>query len=446
MKTFKQHYLLEAATEAQLLKKVKQWKADLRKMTKLYRSLKADDSKKAIKDFKRAHKAFITFAKNWETWWMQELIQRGHLPVTDRASTEETYWQGEVRATAWKAGMEISSLFPTDYDSDTREHTDAPWKLDNQYGETRKTKIGRYQRAFKKAFDAIEDLIKQEFDQINQLKKREQLNVAGINVLITGITEEMSDYKKKTLDAYIKNLHRAVKAIKKAGFNQTLKGLTLEIALLGAKASGVQSGAGGAYDHIKDWTWVFPMGMQIKEIGVGTFVHELGHRYYYRHLKKDVRELWKKSIRQRQVQIKKEHIKRYIDKYFGPLFLDKDKSFETEPAVKAIKAAETDPTMLTIMLDLAHNTWYLSRVKDREGAMDRLSDKIDEWIDLEFISEYGKTAPNEAFAEVFRKWVGGRKNELGPWTRQIFKDVVRTGGANVKESVKIKSFRELLNQ
>jgi hypothetical protein len=441
MITFKQHFT--EATEAQLLKKVTQWKKDLRRMTKLYRSLKAEDTPKALKAFKQAQKAFIIFSNNWEKWYQQELLQRGHLPVTDRKSTEETYYQREVREKAWKALMDINGLFPTDYFKGV--HTPAPWNLENQYGETRKTKITRYNKSFNAAFKAIEDLITQEFDQINALKKREQLNVAGINVLITGITEQMSDYKKNLVDAYIKNLHRAVKAIKKSGFKVTLKGLTLEIALGGAKASGVQSGAGGAYDFTKDWVYMFPIGMNVKDIGVASFVHELGHRYWYRQIPKAAREDWKSKIASRQIQIKKHHIIDYVDRYYVPLFLTPEKKFDLKTVVKAINDNEKDPSMLTIMLDMAHNSWYHSRITDRASAIDAFDDKIDEWIDLEFISEYGKTKPNEAFAEVFRKWVGGRKIELGPWTRQFFKDIVRTGGANIRES-KIKSFDQILKQ
>ncbi len=442
MITFKQH--LNEATEKQLLKKSAKWKKDLRLMTKLYKSLKAEDSPKALKAFRTAHKAFNTFSQNWENWYMQELIQRGHLPISDKRSTEESYWQKEVRVTAWKAGTDLTGLFPTTYEG--RDFVDAPWMLDSGHGgDTRKTRIGRYQRSFNAAFKAIEDMIRNEFEQINALKKREQLTVAGINVVITGITEKMSDYKKKLVDNYIRNMNIAVKKVKKEGFKQTLKGLTVEIALGGAKASGVQSGAGGAYDRHLDKMWMFPIGMNIKEIGVGTLVHEIGHRYWYKHVPKKARMAWTSRIHSRQIEIKKHHINKYVDEYYMPLFLDQDKKFKVETAIKAINAKETDPTVITIMLYLAHNSWYHSRINDRTSAIDAFDDLADSFIDLEFISEYGKTRPNEAFAEVFRKWVGGRKNELGPWTRQFFKDIVRTGGANIRES-KTKSFKEILKQ
>jgi hypothetical protein len=127
------------------------------------------------------------------------------------------------------------------------------------------------------------------------------------------------------------------------------------------------------------------------------------------------------------------------------MFINPGKKFKKEPAIKAVKAKENNPDQLALMLWLVHNAWYHSRIQDRVSAIDAFKDDIDTWIDLEFTSEYGKTAPNEAFAEVFRKWVGGRKNELGPWTRQFFKDIVRTGGANIRES-EVKTFIHLLKQ
>jgi predicted HNH restriction endonuclease len=55
-----------------------------------------------------------------------------------------------------------------------------------------------------------------------------------------------------------------------------------------------------------------------------------------------------------------------------------------------------------------------------------------EWIDLEFVTDYAATKPNEAFAEVFAHWVI-KRNTLGEWTRAFFKEIVRSGGANIRE-------------
>ncbi len=448
-------YLIEN-TETDLLKKLTQWKKDLRRMTKLYKSLEASDSPKAIKKFKEAHKYWIRFRQNWEKWRDIELIKDRKDRLSMDISPQEKYRKEEMKVTAWQAEMAIGGLFPDSYDYKLDKHVSAPWKLDKpgySKGDTRKNKIIVYQKKFKIAFDAIEDYIKHHSEVVNIIKDTERVNVKGINVLISGLKKEedptgpnMKRIKKFMQD----DLPKAVELIKKEKIKQTLKGLTIEVTLSGSKSVGVQSGAGGSYNYTTDWLRMYPMGMGSGS--VGTIVHELGHRYYYKNLPEKAQTAWERMFRKNQIQIKDEHIKSFWKKYVLPYAKSDEWDFKWKKknVIPIIRKNEHDPTLKAIYLHLVNNisTFTDNKINwTKEGGdsdeditkrdkkiKDTFRDRnVDEWIPIEFVTDYGRTNPSEAFAEVFKLWVTGRKGKLGEWTRSFFKEIVRSGGANIME-------------
>jgi len=423
-------FLNEKREQDVSLKKLNQWKKDLKRMTKLYRSLETDSTSKTIKQFDKVNKYFITFRQNWEKWYMQELLGK-----EKKIGNEDSYLKKDVRVAAWQAEMAIINLFPDTWDYKKDKDVSAPWLLDEpRYrGDSRKNKIIVYQKAFKKAFDIIKKYIEQESENIKLLKDTEQYNIAGINVLISGLKEKGDDWKEKEVKPFLQTLPKAVNMIKKSGLDLTLKGLTIELTLSGAKSVGVQSGAGGSYNFSTDWLRIYPLGMTGKGDSIKTFVHELGHRYYYRNLKEKVREVWDKTIRKRQVQIKNHHIDDFFGKYVGDI---QNEKLNKEKILKLIKNNEQNPTISIIYIYLIHNfpTWHVNQDEDKKVEYIKKMKKwyTKEWIDLEFISDYAATKSNEAFAEVFAYWVTDRKR-LGEWTRAFFKEIVSTGGSNIRE-------------
>lgn len=438
-------YLRESSNKDILQKKLDQWKNDLKRMTKLYRSLKADDTPQSIKKFKEARKHWAIFGNNWEKWYSSQLIKSS----TDK---DESYYQEQVRIAAWKAHMATSSLFPDEYDHKIGKHTSAPWRLDNpRYrGDSRKNKILVYQKAFKKAFDAIQDLIDYEAENVNITKDTEQHSIAGINVLVSGIKQKEDEKHTKIIKKFIQLLPKAVDKIKKEGFKQTLRGLTMELTLGGAKSVGVQSGAGGSYNYSTDLLRMYPMGMGLLSNDydtLRTLIHELGHRYYYRHLSDKVQNAWHRAINKKSVEVKDKHIDEFMDKYAAKE--DEFWSSKKKKVIKDIKDNVKDPFKRAIFLYLVEHypRWF---VKSKEGGEDASYEETmknyrsrlkefhsGEWLHLEFISDYATKNPGEAFAEAFSYWVMNKKR-LGEWTRAFFKDVVRSGGANITEDKLLK--------
>jgi hypothetical protein len=436
---------------AKLRKVATQWKKDLRRMTKLYKSLKTDDSPKAAKAFGKARKAWQIFNANWERWVFNELLDRSHLSYDDRKDGENIY-QVEVREKGWAAHTSIMNLFPMDYDYHTDKHLWAPWALDTTSGgDTRKTQINRYTRAFKKAFDAIDNLIVYEADKISEIIPDHQTNVSGVNVLVKNVNH--ADYATKWIKKFLKSLPVAVKAIKKAGLKPSLKGFTVEINFKPSTVSGISGGlTAGAYRKEDDTLYIFPLGMS-DNLNDSTLVHEIGHRYWFRKVPNRAQKAWEDKINSGMIDVNDDMIdkfcKRYFDTQYGYFKKRKD-------ILADAKANIDDPTLKTVFINLSDRTPIWS-VQDKYESYDYNLDSTrgfakklaiytgwmqkvhsGERYTIEFISDYGNTNPAESFAEVFRKWVAGRVGQLGPWTRAFFKEIVRTGGANIREKTTIK--------
>ena len=152
----------------------------------------------------------------------------------------------------------------------------------------------------------------------------------------------------------------------------------------GAKSVGVQSGAGGSYNYGKDWLRMYPMGMGMD--GVRTFVHELGHRFYYKNLKERVREAWDKALRRRQVEIKEHHVDSFFAKYIAHDIDDERVNRKKTEAL--IKKNENDPTLKRIYIHLVHNfpRWYVEKSSGettRENYLRKQKEyEANQWIDL----------------------------------------------------------------
>jgi hypothetical protein len=64
---------------------------------------------------------------------------------------------------------------------------------------------------------------------------------------------------------------------------------------------------------------------------------------------------------------------------------------------------------------------YLRRLKFKEGEV----------VQVEEVSDYGDSSPVEGYAEAFRLWVTKGRGALGPFTRELFIQVGRAGGARI---------------
>jgi hypothetical protein len=417
------------------LKEIEKWKSDLRKMTKIYKSIPSEDTPKAKKMFKEARKLFVIFRINWEKWYTQFIKDR----YIDGQSNKEDYYSKEARVTSWQAEMAIGSLFPNRWDYKTKKDVDAPWELDSGYrkGDTRKNKIIVYQKAFKKAFDSIEELIKYRFEYVSA-NKIDQINVAGVNVIIT-TDQDTGDYTRKGIKMFIDILPEAVKRIKKSGFGQSLKGLTVKLKMeSGNRGDGSTAGEYFSYD---DTLAIYKWGLTGKTDALRVLVHEMGHRYFKR-LSKKAQDAWGDAIHNSFINIESKDIKKFIDNYIGKYPKNDEGKWSIKKAdriaiEKEIKNNERNPDTRAKMLFMIRNNHGLYTTEDR------LRDEFEgERIHREMISDYARKNTEEAFCEAFAFWVI-KPNHLGSWTKSFFKEIVRSGGMDIKEEKNMKIIEKI---
>jgi hypothetical protein len=421
------------------IKQLNSWDSDLRKMTKLYKSLKAENTPRALKEFQRAKKAFQIFNKNLEFWVYDKLLSR--LTFNNK---DESVFSKDVRTAAWDALHHLRpyQLFPEAYDYKIDKHADAPWELD--YGGARKLQISRYQRAWRKTIDTIHDYIKYQSKELSESMPDEQIQVSGVTIKIKNITDKKT--AEKWTKKFLKHLPKAIAAVKKAGLDKSIKDFSIEMNFKPATVDGIPGGlVGGAYQKRDDTLYMFPLGLT-DNISDSTLIHEIGHRFWFRHVPARAKKAWKDKIESNNITIERKHIDEFFKRYWNSNEVGKYtiEGLMTKNNMEADWKKIDDPTLSAVFKPMVdhHPLFMVDDDKDKKTVYYdwMIKQHKGEQVPLEWISDYGRTNEKEAFAEVFKLWVGGRKQKLGPWTRAFFKDIVRTGGANITEETRLKNF------
>lgn len=261
----KRAYRLDANT-------VKQWKSDLRRMTKIYKSLPFPEafSKDPAIDAKwvEAERLFKTFLEN-----LQGILWQGNL-LRDKGWIEK-----EIQDAGSDAIYSIRDhfLFPK-YREGGFEYA----KIRNE----RDTNIRRYQKSFNRLFKALDKMVEVQGER-EVLDPYEKTRVGPANVVIhnKGRKTGNPDHDE-TMEWFIKSsivmLDRTFKMVQRRGFGKALPGLTIHIKL------DRRSDAAMTYDHDGDDVTIYQGGLG----NVDELVHEIGHRHWYRVLGSNARRYW----------------------------------------------------------------------------------------------------------------------------------------------------------
>jgi len=397
---------------------LQQWASDLRRMTKIYRSIpEQEDEAKRLVMFREARELFSTFRKNFELW-----VYRHVLPVPDK---NESWIIKQVREKAWSAIVALREmLFPKAWNYQTEAHEDAPWKVKDVID----TNVRRYQKAFNEAFKVLEEYLQDEERRTGKPVERapleEKYSVAGMNVVIRGFGR-IGEYEDD-VDVFMRRLDEFARRIARAGFGDALKGLTVFIDFAdfdrGTKTEGLVA---GQYNSSKDSLQIFPLGF-IASDG-GTFTHEVGHRFWFRQLPGNARAHWTERLDDQTVEITAKDVQEFSQEYLTPKYQRLDSSSELR---RVIEHQETDPERRKKFEALAQSARPVNWTNESVHRL-LMDSGVGEKVHLEPISEYATTNPTEAFAEAFRIYIIEGPGRLGEWTRWFFREVTRSGGAKL---------------
>jgi hypothetical protein len=194
----------------------------------------------------------------------------------------------------------------------------------------------------------------------------------------------------------------------------------------------------GEYYMNKDMLKLYGCGMT-----QDTFTHELGHRFWYRNVPSNAKKHWQDTIKSKKVSIERKDVEDYVEKYFDK---NGSKIHKRRVGLKVIDKKETNAETKAKFKALQMTSVWST--ENRKEVVTKLADR---WvgpgkeIPIEHITNYGNTNPEEAFAEAFKLYIVKGPGKLGEWTRWFFREIVRTGGANINE-MNMKYTKESLNE
>lgn len=401
-------------------------------MTKIYRDLDADvpydaDEQRvraAEAAWQQARKLFRNFRENFVEWVYKELLPK---ETSDRPAT---FMEKEIRKSAWdfRYVLDDYELFPAQHSSKSPD-----W---SKFRREREKNIKRYQGKATKALKDIDEYLSTKPEE--KLERRapvEHMEVGGVHVVILNFGRDDDD--DENLDAFLRGLRDHVGEIRQAGFAGAVKGLTVTVDF---DQQAKDWDTDGKYTPATDTLTMYPLGLAGEGSGHGSFVHECGHRFYFRELPTGARNHWEEVLQSRSVDITQDDVRRFaelVSRKVNPAKLwemmgDDDRLRAALPDARGPE----DEAKFRELCRLPLMPWHVKEF-DRAAYERLLSSRVGEPVQIEEITDYGNTNPMEAFAETFRLWVTKGARSVKPWTREFFRTICRSGGAKLASSASV---------
>jgi hypothetical protein len=391
-------------------------KADIKRLVALYRSLYPPEvwrngsltlpDDEVMRQWMKAREAFKDAEATWEAFVYEVLL-------ADKEPDKFDYDERELASKAWAFLAEIRpiSLFPTQWDYRHEGYGIAPWRLVTD----RDKAVRRIQTRGREFVKALEAYIASKGEGITRRPSRETYNIDGVKVVIYNRYRRADEADRVyPFEDYLRELHRQIAPIRKAGFGRALQDLVVEIRF------DQNVSKAGHYSH-DDTIAIYPWGLDASKAHVLT--HEIGHRVYYRLMKPAVQKAWDEAIKAR-----KTHTSAADVDLLGTLLPYDSKEewaykFDKDAVLRDIAALPVDDLQKLRLNYLAIQDQLASSKADYLEKLKRYD--VGHPLLLEHFSDYGATKPEEAFAEAFDRYVRLGPRALGPWTRAFFEEVVR---------------------
>lgn len=300
-------------------------------------------------------------------------------------------------------------------------------------------------QAMRKAFDAWKKAYKETIsDAIYNFEKRgtdlifiskpEQFDVSGVRVVVAA-----HDRPQSQIRAAVDKIRMAVDMIRRAGVGVSLRDLVIKIS---PKES--DSRACAFYVLSSKEIHLTPSFFGQNCGGLGTIIHEIGHRFYYVLVNDGALKGWETEIAQRQHTLTQEDINRaghLVQAWLA--HTAKHPEYETLSRMDRLLAADAYAVeypadgpkhraiQRAILRQIAWNSYgrKASQVSDLANILSLVGQAsyMMEPTDKGRPTDYGATKPEEAFAEVFKLYVMDGPRAVGPWTRALFREIARSG-------------------
>ena len=346
------------------------------------------------------------------------------LPSSAHKVENEGYAEEDLRKRAWEAAtMRAGDLVSLVWQAGTG-YTIA---VDDTRAQAEK-RLRRYQRAWREALKALEDYFRARGVQ-TRAPFTETFYAGRTRYTIMGGEREAGD--RETIRHMVAVNNAAEERLRRDGFGSVLDGLRVEVYFYDSGRS-----ASATYNFNNDTVGLFDAA--IKSDNGYAFVHELGHRYYFRFMPADARYEWDEKIKVNQFDVTASLIDQFATHYAAfneavlhPYRYEPDSVRERVAAawVNALPDLDAEKTAVFhyIARRLSHTTYpekLLASMQEnahKHGSRSRAMG--------EHITDYGATNPQEAFAEAFALFVTKGPRAIGPWTEALFRKIVHKGTA-----------------
>ena len=425
---------------------VKQLESDLRRMTKIYKAIPTEEIKRNysgdfdLEDQKRtdfifneARQLFEVFRENLEGLVTQQALNS---PRKDWDWADEAL-RGKLGTLLYELGL--STLFPSQWDERGGYRSpNLAWR--GILKTKRDNNIRRYQKAALSFFEYLNEWIDYKSKTGQPTTKPiaiETTNVAGFPVIIHRRGEDQFSRKEgwaqsaeKALNDYLPRLHEVAAMLKKAGFGKAIRDMTLDIDL-GEEEGSRQ--AAGSYSKWNDKLTLHPWGFVVDH-DLGVVIHEIGHRFWYKNVPPKARDEWEALLKPNKVT--EQAVDVWVDALRKGGFSEERPSSSTDrkKILKDLVQHYADDPLMVEQVKIMEDM-HPSSTDNLLVIRDVLKDVVGQNFSLEKISDYANTNPVEAFAEAFRFYVVKGPGYLKPWTRQFFREISRTGGAQLRAAM-----------
>lgn len=356
----------------------------------------------------------------------------GYLLPSSQHKVEEEwrYADKDLRKHAWEAATmrasDIVSLVWHSGSGYTISVSDTKAKAEKR--------LRRYQRAWREALKALKVYFVERGVQ-TRAPLTETFYAGRTRYTVMGGEREAGD--RETLRHMVAVNDAAEERLRRDGFGSVLNGLRVEVYFYNSGRS-----AAATYDPVADTVGLFNAAIESDD-GY-EFIHELGHRYYFRFMPADARYEWDEKIKSSQFDVTEPLIDQFATYYpaFNETVLH-PYAYEPESIREGVAAAwvNTLPDLDAEKNAVFH---YLARGLVRTAYPERLLASMQENARkygnargramTEHITDYGATNPQEAFAEAFALFVTKGPRAIGPWTEALFRKMVNKGTARPRRN------------
>lgn len=378
---------------------------------------KFDEAMKTPEDASKYKSAIRAYAEKLSKFFYDWLLNEHMKKLSQGVKNEKlSYWANELQKSAWDFHMNFDSLAMDLEDpiSESQRYELQPGgsekllTIEEAFARKKFKVIARIQRSARAAFKDAFELVQYELKE-QSISVAEEVDLGYAYI----IPEE--GISKDKVDIAIKVVIEATNIIKSAGLGKVVE-KKINVHVMNKSKEGLIA---AEYYREDDSIHILPLGQS-----VDTYIHEMGHRWYYQIFTSARRAKWEEVFNEDLLEITESDVDELLAliRKYEPEAKD-DITKITEKAIQEYRQKHNGDELAMYKADyFSRNTMFWIHF-DAATEMDKLKEVykdrfVGKKVMKNFISDYGNTNEKEAFADLFKDYA--RKKQINPLMRYWF--------------------------